>query len=284
MQQGLAARRGSLLMERLLARLERRFGKHAISGLPIVIPVGMAAVFVLGMLQHNFEFLLVLDPARILGHGGAKFPEVWRLFTYLLIPQSTSPIWAFFEIAFTWMILNNLESAWGAFRLNAYYLVGMICTTLVAFFVGGAVGSLWLNLSVLLAFATLFPDYEIYVFLILPLRVKWLALGLVAFTLFQALGAPLYVWASLAAGLANYVLFCGPILVDRLRGRGRVMQAAARRAAHETEKRESIRPTGGRTCAICGAKEDEGADIRVCSCEKCGGKPRTLCLEHARNH
>ncbi len=41
---------------------------------------------------------------------------------------------------------------------------------------------------------------------------------------------------------------------------------------------------GHRVCAICGKREADGADIRVCSCEKCGGKPRTLCLEHARNH
>ena len=41
---------------------------------------------------------------------------------------------------------------------------------------------------------------------------------------------------------------------------------------------------GQRTCAMCGAREQDGADIRVCSCAKCGGQPRTLCLEHARNH
>jgi hypothetical protein len=36
-------------------------------------------------------------------------------------------------------------------------------------------------------------------------------------------------------------------------------------------------------CAICGVSEDAGADIRVCSCAKCGG-PRNLCLNHARSH
>ena len=58
--------------------------------------------------------------------------------------------------------------------------------------------------------------------------------------------------------------------------------------------RTSVRPKSepparaGKTCAICGATEADGADIRVCSCEKCkaatGGAARELCLEHARNH
>jgi hypothetical protein len=41
---------------------------------------------------------------------------------------------------------------------------------------------------------------------------------------------------------------------------------------------------GQRVCAICGAREADGADIRVCSCAKCGGVQRALCVEHARNH
>ena len=271
-------------MDRLLARLERRFGRFAVSGLPIVIVGGMAAVFVLEMLQTGFSRFLVLVPSRVLGGGGASFPEIWRLFTYLFIPTSRSPIWVFFEISFTWMILSNLESAWGAFRLNAFYVVGLLATTIAAFASGGAVGSLWLNLSVLLAFATMFPDYEIYLYLILPVRVKWVAIGLGGYAVFSALGAGWQVWAAMIAGLANYVIFCTGTLVGHLSGRGREMQSAARRASH-AQARASERPAAAaRTCAICGASEADGADIRVCSCEKCGGKPRTLCLEHARNH
>ena len=58
--------------------------------------------------------------------------------------------------------------------------------------------------------------------------------------------------------------------------------------------RSSVRPKSeaparvSKACAICGAKEADGADIRVCSCDKCkeatGGAARELCLEHARNH
>lgn len=271
-------------MDRLLARLERSFGKFGITGLPVVVVGGMAAAFVLGLLQPGFLHLLTLDPARVLGHGGARFPELWRLVTYIFIPNSTSPLWVFFELWFTWMVLSNLEAAWGAFRLTAFYVVGMICTTVAAMAVGESAGNLWLSLSALLAFATLFPNYEIYIFFVIPLKMKWAALLSLGLSVWGVIGADWGVWAAMIAGLANYILFCGGLLVDAARGRQREMKATARRAVIAEEKRSSVRPTGGRVCAICGAKEDDGADIRVCSCEKCGGTPRTLCLEHARNH
>jgi membrane associated rhomboid family serine protease len=272
-------------MERLLTRLERRFGKLGISGLPTIVVGGMAVVFLLGMLRPPFLGLLALDVPRAFGHGGAKFPELWRLFTYLFLPNSQSPIWVFFEIWWSWIVLSNLESAWGAFRLTAFYAVGMVATTLAAVFVGGAVGNLWLNLSVLLAFATVFPDYEIYVFFVLPIRMKWIALVSAGFAVFSMLGAGWYVWAAMIAGISNYVLFCGGTLIGLLRGRTReVKVTVVRRATAADAARATPPPVRTRVCAICGAKEEDGADIRVCSCEKCGGKPRTLCLEHARNH
>lgn len=272
-------------MEVLLARLERRFGKFGISGLPTIIVGGMAAAFVLGMLQPGYLNLLVLDTHRAFGGGGAKFPELWRLFTYLFIPNSKSPLWAFFEIWWSWMVLSNLEAAWGSFRLTAYYAVGMIATTLAAVVVGGAAGNLWLNLSVLLAFATVFPEYEIYVFFVLPLRMKWVALVSAGFAIFAAMSGGWIVWAAMIAGLMNYFLFCSGLLASLLRGRTREVKATvSRRATAADAARATPPPAGIRTCAICGAAEADGADIRVCSCEKCGGKPRTLCLEHARNH
>lgn len=271
-------------LDRLLSRLERRFGKYAVAGLPTVIVGGMAITLVLAMLQKNFIPMLMLDPQRIIGRGGAKFPEVWRLVTYLFIPRSVSIFWAFFELWWTWMVLTNLEAAWGAFKLNAFYVVGMLCTTIAALIVGDAYGNLWLNLSVLLAFATVFPNYEILLFFVLPLRMKWIALISVIPFLLAFVGSDWITRASIIAAVSNYFLFCGGLLVDAARGRSREVRQHTRRAAMEAEKRDSVRPTGGRSCAICGALEDDGADIRVCSCEKCGGKPRTLCLEHARNH
>ena len=122
--------------------------------------------------------------------------------------------------------------------------------------------------------------------------------------LFIAYAAATQGWgarASIAASLLNYVLFFAQHWAEVFGQRSTLARQKARR--------ESMRPSGGpgptgpgpgghiprpdaggrpvfgqRTCAVCGAREADGADIRVCSCEKCGGQPRSLCLDHARNH
>jgi membrane associated rhomboid family serine protease len=260
-------------MDRLLARLERRFGKYAVENLTVVIVGGMAAVFVVGMMNPRFLELLVLDLEQV------KRGQVWRLFTYLFLPTSGSMLWILLSIYWVWLIGSNLEAEWGAFKFNVYYLVGMLGTTAAAWLVGGGATNEYLNHSLFFAFATLFPDFEIFLFFLLRIKVKWLALldaGYLALSFFEGSSIQR---AAIVAALLNYFLFFSGTLWALLRSRNLQVRQAARRASLERPPRA----TGGRTCAICGKSEDDGADIRVCSCAKCGG-PRTLCLEHARNH
>ncbi|HWX18085.1 MAG TPA: rhomboid family intramembrane serine protease, partial [Chthoniobacterales bacterium] len=114
-----------------LDKLERRFGFLGIPGLIRIIVGFNALVFVLVRLNPDFVSVLNLDPARI-RHG-----EVWRLVTYIFIPQTFSFLWIVFVLWFLWFIGDGLERAWGSFRLTLYFLVGMIGTTVAAFFFGG---------------------------------------------------------------------------------------------------------------------------------------------------
>jgi hypothetical protein len=206
--------------------------------------------------------------------------------TYLFVPPPwASGIWFLFDMYFLWMIGSNLESEWGAFKLNVYYGIGMLGTTVAALLTGAAVGNLFLNASLALAFATLFPTYEILLFFIIPVQVRWLGWLLGGWLAYEAAEGRWPDRAAIAAALANYLLFFTGDIVRFVRG------GAA--AGRQTRRRESIAPEAvalvdARACVICGAKAADGADIRVCSCEKCkaatGGSPRTLCLEHARNH
>src|SRR3984957_9942499 len=263
-------------MDRLLARLERRFGKLAIDNLAVFIVGGMAIAFIASSLRPEFESLITLDLHMV----GPPTWQVWRLFTYLFIPSSHSIFWIIFELYWVWLIGSNLDSHWGAFKFNAYYFVGMLGTTVAAAVTSGVQGNLYLNMSLFLAFATLFPDYQILAFFVLPVKVKWLAWLDLAFLGYEFVTTGGSGRAAIIVALGNYLLFFGGHLWGLWKGRGvRVRQAA---------RRVSLSPpapvTGGRTCAMCGALEADGADIRVCSCEKCGGVPRTLCLVHARSH
>jgi hypothetical protein len=261
-------------MERLLARLERRLGRYAIPNLILFVIAGMAMVFVLSLQRPEVVDRLELDMYAV-RHG-----QYWRLVTFLIIPPSGTT-WLLLNLYFMWWIGSSLEQHWGSFKFNVYYFTGA-AGAIVAAAITGYGTNLWLNdASLLLAFATLFPDVEILLFFILPIRVKWLGMLTAAPMLyFLAVGG----WgmrASILASFAGYLLFFTGHWWSLLRRERVVARQRIRRAQFESGAPPAF---GARVCAICGAREVDDVDIRVCSCEKCGNKPRTLCLEHARNH
>lgn len=260
-------------MDRLLARLERRIGRYAIPNLISFIVGGMAICWVLSLLKPGFIGRLVLDMDAV-RHG-----QLWRLVTFLFIPPSSRPLFMLISLYFTWWVGSGLDAHWGSFRFNVYYAVGALAT-IVAALVAGPTSNTWLDASLFLAFATTFPDVTVYPFFIFPVRVKWI--GIVAAVLLAVafVGADWGTRAGIAAAFVNYALFFGGHWWSKLRARGTVVRQEARRE----QFRSSAPVFGERVCAICGAREADGTDIRVCSCEKCGGQPRALCLEHARKH
>jgi hypothetical protein len=232
----------------------------------------MAIFWVLSLSRPEILGRLVLDMHAV------RRGQLWRLVTFLFIPPSSSQLFMLISLYFTWWVGSSLDQHWGSFRFNVYYLVGALAT-IVAALVAGPTSNTWLNSSLFFAFATTFPDVTILLFFILPIRVKWIglvaAVGMLAAFVTSGWGTR----AAIAAALVNYVLFFGGHWWNAWRSRNTVVRQKARRE----QFRSSAPVFGQRACAICGAREADGTDIRVCSCEKCGG-PRALCLEHARNH
>src|SRR5215813_13684170 len=141
----------------LLDKLERRFGFLGIPGLIRNVIGFTALVYVLVYLNRGFESFLTLDPALIL-RG-----QVWRLVTYIFLPQTFSPLWVLLALWFLWFIGEGLERAWGPFRLTLYFVVGMIGTTIAAFFFGSNFSNGMLITSLFFAFARFYPDEVIYI-------------------------------------------------------------------------------------------------------------------------
>lgn len=260
-------------MDRLLARLERRLGRYAIPNLILYVVAGMAIVWAMSLARPEAVGRLMLDMNAV------RRGEVWRLVTFLFIPPRSSPLWVLVNLYFTWWVGSSLERQWGAFKFNAYYFIGAIAT-MAAALVAGPTSNTWLDSSLFLAFATVFPDVTILLFFILPIRVKWLGILAAVGILFAFAMGDWGTRGSIAAALLNYVLF--------FVGHWRQVWAQRNVVVRQKARRETLRSEapvfGQRVCAMCGAREADGTDIRVCSCDKCGGKPRALCLEHARNH
>ena len=236
-----------------LDKLERRFGFLGISGLMRIVVGFTALVWVLVSLNPAFRFALTLDPARI-RHG-----EVWRLFTYIFLPQTLS-FWMVLVLWFLWWIGEGIERAWGAFRFTLYFLVGMIGTTAAAFFFGSNFANQMLIASLFFAFARFYPEEVIYIFFILPAKIKWLAWISAAVLLFGfVMNGNAYRMALIAA-FSNYLIFFGPEMIHEVRHRGEVSK---RRKRFESQSRSEAEPL--HKCALCGATElsDPNLEFRV---------------------
>jgi hypothetical protein len=274
-------------MEQLLARLERRIGRFAIHNLIGLIVGGMALVWVLSHFKPEFQDQLVLDM------GAVRRGQFWRVVTFLFIPPPSSALWLLVNLYFTWWVGSSLERQWGAFRFNAYYGLGAFLTVLSAVVMGSAT-NFWLDTSLFLALASLFPDEQIQLYFFIPIRAKWLGFAAFLYMLYVAATSSWPMRGAIAVALANYLLFFTGQWIAVFKNRGTMSRQKARRDSMRApppgaegaraEAPDATPVFGQRVCAMCGARESEGTDIRVCSCDKCGGVQRALCLAHARNH
>lgn len=279
-------------MEQLLARLERRTGRFAIHNLIGLIVGGMALVWVLSHFKPEFLDQLTLDMAAV------RRGQVWRLVTFLFIPPPSSALWTLVNLYFTWWVGSSLERQWGPFRFNAYYFFGAFLTVVAALITGSAT-NFWLDTSLFLALASLFPDEQIQLYFFIPVRSKWLGVAAALYMGYVAVTSGWSMRATIIACVVNYLLFFGGHWVAAFKSRGTMARQKVRRESMRPGPRSQRPPPaadsalqpdtdipvfGQRVCAMCGAREADGTDIRVCSCEKCGGVQRALCLQHARNH
>ena len=147
--------------------------------------------------------------------------EVWRLITYIFLPPTLSLIWIIFVLMFYYMIGTGLESTWGSFKYNIYYLIGMVGTTVAAFISGYGTDAMYLNLSLLLAFAYLYPNHEILLFMILPVKIKYLAYIDLVFLVFSFVSGDLSVKLAIVASLVNFLIFFGKDLKLWLKNKSR---------------------------------------------------------------
>jgi hypothetical protein len=263
-------------MERLLSRLERKLGRYAIHNLTAYLVAAMGIAFIVSLGVPGFLAKLVFHPALV-----AKQP--WSVVTWLAVPTSTSVLFIIFTLSFYYFIGNSLEHSWGAFKYNVYLLVGALATLGVSIGTHTTATNQFLMESLVFAVATIAPNFEIN-FFFFPIRMKWIGLIGAVFVIVQFVSGDAAIQLAVGAGIANYFLFFSGHLLDLARGRRLEVRQAARRASFRPPPKESVKEPTGRACAICGKRQDDGEDIRVCSCEKCGGKTRELCLEHARNH
>ncbi|HYF35198.1 MAG TPA: hypothetical protein VD994_07930 [Prosthecobacter sp.] len=256
----------------VIDRLESRFGRFAIPGLLQFIAVLQVVALVMFIFlpadaREAYLNTLKLDGAAIL-RG-----EVWRLFTYIFVPRSLSPVFGALAAIFLMWIGRALDEAWGHFRVNLYVLGGLIPQALAGLlWEGGAVNGWWLYTTTLFAMACIYPNEEILLMFILPVKVKWIAWLAAAYVVLTVVGTPVAMLAAVLAHL-NFLIAFGPGFA---KGRLHMAKVTQRRQRFETA--QAPENTYFHKCHVCGKTDvdDPALDFRVTEegdeiCSKCRG-------------
>lgn len=274
---------------KLITKLEQKFGRYGIHNLTIYIIICYAVGYVLQLLQPNMLAYLALDPGRILSG------QVWRIFTWILIPPSGLDIFTIIMLYFYYSIGSTLERNWGTFRYTLYILSGLFFTIIGAFALYFLVGDMYsvLNLgmafstyyistSILLAFAATYPDMQVLFWFIFPLKIKWLGILYGAQILYNMVvylrqGA-WFMTIPIIASLLNFVIF---FFSTRNVARYRPKEVKRRR-----DFQKAVNPgrvySGGITkhkCAVCGQTEQDNPNLEFRFCSRCNGN-----YEYCQNH
>lgn len=287
----------------LLNRLERKFGKYAINNLTLYLMIAYAIGYLLMIIKPEMYYLLEMNPALIMKG------QVWRLFTWICtVPQDIS-IFLIFMFLFYYWIGTTLERYWGTFRYNLYMLSGWFSMTvgaMIIYFITSAAGhpismsvsTYYINMASFLAFATLFPNAQVMLYMIIPIKIKWVAyvdVALIALELFQYIrllgysGAELLiagiyksdVWAmifSIIMALLNFIVF-----FLWTRNYKKISPSEIKRKkTYQREVRQNVGITKHK-CAICGRTEEDDANLVFRFCSKCEGNYE-YCQDHIFTH
>lgn len=292
-------------------KLERKFGRYAVRGLIRYI----IGIYITGAVI-GFIFPNVYNSYLSLNMGAVSHGQVWRLFTYLLEPQDFSVnsmngsffiniIFFAFKVNIFYMFGVALEREWGAFRFNLYFLSGWFLNIAAALIIylapphysnysGGFEYIYW---AMFFAFAMFYPDVKFYLFAVLPIKVKWLALLDAAYLLYNTARDIYYGVIMLSQHSPQYAAmffsYAAAIVVSMLNfliyffsishAAGRHSKVVRMRRRDFNRKAKSSKAVPRHRCAVCGRTELDDPNLVFRYCSKCNGDYE-YCQDHLYNH
>ncbi|MES2790781.1 MAG: hypothetical protein V4719_14310 [Planctomycetota bacterium] len=256
-------------MKSLLQILERKLARYAVPHVSLLIALGQVAVLAMLITQPQLSARLSLVPHLVL------MGEWYRLASFVILPPGTD-ILTLFGIYLFYFMGESLEAQWGTVRYNLYLLIAYLATLAVAWINPAfPTYSTYIGGSVFLAFAWLYPDFELMIMFIIPVKIRYLALLTWLLFLWTLATGTLSAKLAVLASVANFLLFFGNDIFWRMRSGKRKMETGFARLRQ--------RNVPLHRCTICGIteREDRNLDFRFCS--KCHGAFE-YCEIHLGNH
>jgi membrane associated rhomboid family serine protease len=279
-------------LKKLYEAVDRFCARHPRFGIPnlmLYISIGTILVYVLLQFSdYTAISFLTFDLAHVL-HG-----EVWRIITYIFVPMYGSPFSLLIALYFYYWIGSTLERQWGTAKFNLYYFSGVLLTvlgvTIVSLATGnhflGIAGTHYVNLSMFLAFAALYPETQVLLFFLIPVKMKWLAwidIGVFALGIVQAIarGDIVGIVVPLVA-LLNFAAFIWPEV--RYFAQRKQYQHSRQTVQFKKAVKQQQQVRGyHHKCCVCGKTDTDHPDMQFRYCSKCAGY-HCYCQDHIFNH
>ena len=281
---------------KFLNKLERRFGRFAIHNLMNYI----AALYVIGLLlgvvsMTTSYYLLNLDFDMILKG------QVWRIITWMIPISSIQGIlFTAISVYFYYAIGNAMERAWGSFRFNLYFLTGIvfnILSSLITYAITGVSVSPSLGFlcgTMFFAFAATYPDMQVMLYFLIPLKVKylaWLQGAIYVYNAFQyVVSGQAILIIPLVVSFANFfIYFFATRNYQRISPKEHRRKANYHRQMNEGKNTGNVAQFRGKSvvtrhkCAVCGRTELDGDQLEFRFCSKCDGNYE-YCMDHLFTH
>ena len=287
-------------MKNLRRRFNRFCFEHRNKGIPnlmLYISLGCALVYLMTQITQSplLYSLLVFDRQAIL-HG-----QIWRLISYPLTFYSSNLLLMAVALFCYYSIGRAMENIWGTLRFNLFYFCGIIMMDIWCMIFGGQADVTYLNLSLFLSYATMFPDAQFLLFFIIPVKAWLFALFDLLLVLYGLFVYPFPLNFFSVISLANYFLFFGKDVLN-------VIPAAWRTNARRLFKKKSYAPKQDRPkvvpfpqagsyeattakpqapythkCTVCERTDVSNPELEFRYCSRCNGY-HCYCEEHISNH
>lgn len=276
-----------------IQKMERKFHGRGIPNLTMYIIGCYVIGYILDLVNPSILNLMRLDPLYIL-QG-----QVWRLVTWILTPPDSFDIFTILMLFFYYSLGNTLERTWGSFRYTLYILSGLVFTILGAFLLffvtgsrysmGGMFTTYYICTSIFLAFAATYPNMQVLLYFVIPIKMKWMAYvyaATIAYDVIRYLRMGAWFMAvPILASILNFIIFFfgtrdwnryNPKEVKRKRDFRKAMKPAGRASASSSGVTKH-------KCAICGRTEKDDPNLEFRFCSKCNGNYE-YCQDHLFTH
>lgn len=264
-----------------------------IPNLMLYIVLGTAVVYIMSQMAGNYYLynLLFFSRERIL-QG-----QIWRLITYPLTYDAGNLLLTAISLFCYYSLGRAMENVWGTLRFNLFYLTGIVMMDVYCMIFGGYASVTYLNLSLFLSYATLYPDSHFLLFFIIPVKAWIFALIDLVIVLIDLITYPFPYNLFSVISLANYFLFFGKDVLNVIPMSWR---ANARRLLRKRPKQQKAKvipfdagsyeashatPKAPYThrCTICGRTDVSNPELEFRYCSRCKGY-YCYCQDHINNH